>query len=168
MPTEGPRRPWFEVDPHCEPIAGRMHVGGEPPHSFTSWLELIALIEQTRAPAAAARGARRQGPSPRCAHGSNRGVTRKDESQARRSPARGTTVRPPSPKLVATIRDRRPPHKEESMKDKFARKRSIPSLALLGVFAAAGVGYAAIPSADDVIGCARRDGAERNGWEDPQ
>lgn len=49
MPTEGPPRLWFEIDTACHPIGGHMHVGGEPPRSFDSWLELVALIEQTRA-----------------------------------------------------------------------------------------------------------------------
>ena len=49
MPTKWTPRLWFEVDAERDPIAGQMHAIGEPPRSFDSWLELVALIEQTRA-----------------------------------------------------------------------------------------------------------------------
>lgn len=49
MPTNECPGLWFEVDPDRDPIAGHMHVSGEPTRPFHSWLELVALIEQTRA-----------------------------------------------------------------------------------------------------------------------
>ena len=50
MPTAGTPRLWFEVDADRDPIAGQMHIYGEHPRSFEGWLELVALIEQTRSP----------------------------------------------------------------------------------------------------------------------
>lgn len=49
MPSDEPPQLWFEVDPDRDPIAGYMHLGGEPTRAFDSWLELVALIEQKRA-----------------------------------------------------------------------------------------------------------------------
>ncbi len=49
MPPEGFPRLWFEVDPVRDPIAGQMHAGAGPTRPFHNWLELAALIEQTRA-----------------------------------------------------------------------------------------------------------------------
>ena len=49
MPADETPRLWFELDTERDPIGGRMHVGAHPPRTFDSWLELVALIEQTRA-----------------------------------------------------------------------------------------------------------------------
>lgn len=67
MAADGTPRLWFEVDSDRDPIAGHMHVGDEPRRSFGCWLELVALIEQTRAgsPAAVSAARDQQGPSAR-------------------------------------------------------------------------------------------------------
>jgi hypothetical protein len=49
MPTEQQPQVWFEIEAGSDPIAGLVHVAGEPPHAFDSWLELVAMIEQARA-----------------------------------------------------------------------------------------------------------------------
>lgn len=49
MPTQEPSRLWFELNTGSDPIAGQMHADGNPSRSFHSWLELVALIEETRA-----------------------------------------------------------------------------------------------------------------------
>ena len=49
MPSQEPPRLWFELNTGSDPIGGRMHADGNPPRSFHSWLELVALIEEMRA-----------------------------------------------------------------------------------------------------------------------
>ena len=49
MPTQEPSRLWFELNPGSDPIEGQMHADGNPSRPFHSWLELVALIEETRA-----------------------------------------------------------------------------------------------------------------------
>lgn len=49
MPTQKPSRLWFELNSGSDPIDGQMHADDNPSRPFHSWLELVALIEETRA-----------------------------------------------------------------------------------------------------------------------
>jgi hypothetical protein len=45
-------RVWIEIDPAAEPIVGFIHHGSHPARPFAGWLELVALLESERGPAA--------------------------------------------------------------------------------------------------------------------
>jgi hypothetical protein len=53
MPSPSLARVWFEIDWDSDPIGGRVYVTGAPVRPFSGWLELIALIEETRSGLAA-------------------------------------------------------------------------------------------------------------------
>ena len=43
--VEKPLRITLELEPHSEPIAGRLHADERPEHAFYGWLEFAAAIE---------------------------------------------------------------------------------------------------------------------------
>jgi hypothetical protein len=47
-----PARVWIEVDVESASIAGVLHRGDGPVRPFDGWLELVALLEDLRQPAA--------------------------------------------------------------------------------------------------------------------
>jgi hypothetical protein len=47
-----PPRVWIEVDVEARSIAGVLHRGDRPVRPFDGWLELVALLEDLRQPAA--------------------------------------------------------------------------------------------------------------------
>jgi hypothetical protein len=51
-----PDRVLIEIDPAAEPISGVIRHGASPARAFSGWLELVALLDSERRPAA--------GPSP--------------------------------------------------------------------------------------------------------
>jgi hypothetical protein len=42
----------IEIDPGADPISGVVRHGSEPARTFSGWLELVALLESERRPAA--------------------------------------------------------------------------------------------------------------------
>jgi hypothetical protein len=38
---------WFEVYPRSQPLSGRYCLGDGQVHEFSTWLELVALVERT-------------------------------------------------------------------------------------------------------------------------
>ncbi|MEA2422784.1 MAG: hypothetical protein QOF55_1883 [Thermoleophilaceae bacterium] len=51
-----PARVWIEVDVQAASIAGALHRGDDPVRPFSGWLELVALLENLRQPAAGGGG----------------------------------------------------------------------------------------------------------------
>ena len=47
MPREQQTSAWFEIFPGSQPLSGRYCLGDGQIHEFTSWLELVALVERT-------------------------------------------------------------------------------------------------------------------------
>jgi hypothetical protein len=46
MDVDQPTGAWFTVYPKSEPLSGRYCLGDGQVHEFTSWLELVALVER--------------------------------------------------------------------------------------------------------------------------
>jgi hypothetical protein len=46
MAGDQPRGAWFEISPRSQPLSGRFFLGDGQVQEFSSWLELVALVER--------------------------------------------------------------------------------------------------------------------------